>query len=189
MSMFVRHTMLPLLLVAIGGFALAHPPETRSPTSGFVLTSDEGDILIGTPQRTENIKLSPRNGAVGFGLVTSRMVGSKQGISIHRHLDEQEAFFVHRGSGVFILGEERIKIREGDVVFVPQGVWHGFENQEGETVLLWVDSPPIYLGLHRIFMQFDSLNLPQPAPKTEEFILQQFGYEKHPKPKSESQNP
>jgi mannose-6-phosphate isomerase-like protein (cupin superfamily) len=155
--------------------------------SGFILRPNEGEILVHTAERTENIKLSARNGALGFGLVTTRIVGAKQGISVHRHLNEQEAFFVHRGRGLFTLGDQRIEVREGDVVFVPQGVWHGFENGDGETLLLWVDSPPIYLGLHRIFMQFDRLKLPQPAPETEEFILQQFGYEKPLKTKPKSQ--
>lgn len=161
--------------------ALAHQSENASYTSGFILKPNEGEILVSTADRTENIKLSPRNGALAFGLVTSRIIGSKQKISIHRHVGEQEAFFIHRGTGTFILGDKRIQVQEGDVVFIPQGVWHGFENGEGETLLLWVDSPPIYLGLHRIFMQFDKLKLPQPAPETEEFIIQQFGYEKRPK--------
>jgi mannose-6-phosphate isomerase-like protein (cupin superfamily) len=185
MSVFVPKLTLVLLLFLIDHFALAHPPQTEPSVSGFILRPDEGEILVNTTERTENIKLSPRNGALGFGLVTTRMVGAKQNISVHRHLDEQEAFFVHRGKGMFILGERRIEVREGDLVFIPQGVWHGFENGEGESLLLWVDSPPIYLGLHRIFMQFDKLKLPQPAPETEDFIIQQFGYEKEPKNKIE----
>jgi mannose-6-phosphate isomerase-like protein (cupin superfamily) len=185
MSIFLRIVLVTLLVFAIGDLLFAHEPETAKSSTGFILKPNEGEILVHTADRTENIKLSPRNGALDFGLVTSRLVGVNQGISIHRHLDEQEAFFVHRGKGVFILGDQRIEVREGDVVFIPQGVWHGFENSEGETLLLWVDSPPIYLGLHRIFMQFDKLKLPQPAPETEEFIIQQFGYEKKPKAKSE----
>ena len=185
MSIFVCNMMLSLLLFAISGLALAHPPENSPSTAGFVLRQDEGEVLVHTAERTENIKLSPRSGALGFALVTTRMVGAKQTISVHRHLDEQEAFFVHRGRGWFILGDQRIEVREGDIVFIPQGVWHGFENGEGETLLLWLDSPPIYMGLHRIFMRFDELKLQQPTPETEEFILQQFGYEKRPKAKPE----
>jgi mannose-6-phosphate isomerase-like protein (cupin superfamily) len=47
-------------------------------------------------------------------------------------------FVVLRGQGHVITSSGREASGEGDVVYCPRGVWHGFDNTSGEdVVLLW----------------------------------------------------
>ena len=40
--------------------------------------------------------------------------------------EQDEIYVIHEGSGVFILGDERIPFAPGDALFVPAGVDHRF---------------------------------------------------------------
>ena len=40
--------------------------------------------------------------------------------------EQDEIYVIHKGSGVFILGDERIAFAPGDALFVPAGVDHRF---------------------------------------------------------------
>jgi len=40
--------------------------------------------------------------------------------------EQDEIYIVHTGSGVFLLGDERIDFAPGDALFVPAGVEHRF---------------------------------------------------------------
>jgi mannose-6-phosphate isomerase-like protein (cupin superfamily) len=44
--------------------------------------------------------------------------------------EQDEIYVVMRGSGVFSRGEERCRFRSGDVLFVPAGMTHRFEEFE-----------------------------------------------------------
>ena len=41
---------------------------------------------------------------------------------IHKHLNNDELIFIHKGEGTLTLDEELIKVKTGDVVFVPRGL-------------------------------------------------------------------
>jgi mannose-6-phosphate isomerase-like protein (cupin superfamily) len=41
---------------------------------------------------------------------------------------QDELYIVHTGEGEFVCGDERVKFAAGDVLFVPAGVAHRFEN-------------------------------------------------------------
>ena len=45
-----------------------------------------------------------------------------------KNLWDDEFIFLHRGSGIFTLGEKEVMIKEGAFAFVPKGVWHGLQN-------------------------------------------------------------
>src|SRR5687767_15301894 len=46
--------------------------------------------------------------------------------------DEDEFYFIARGSGAIVIGEEQFSFSEGDVFFVPAGISHRFENFTGD---------------------------------------------------------
>lgn len=54
---------------------------------------------------------------------------------LHRHPHAEEWEFVLQGEGIKHVGGDAIRVREGEVVFVPQDVYHGLENAS-ETDLL-----------------------------------------------------
>lgn len=59
------------------------------------------------------------------------------------HKDEQEphkqdeCYVVLEGSGVFVMGDERVRFSPGDMIFVPAGLPHRFE-EFGERMRVWV---------------------------------------------------
>ena len=50
---------------------------------------------------------------------------------------QDEIYVVVRGSGMFVNGDVRHPFAEGDILFVPAGVVHRFE-EHGEDTLVWV---------------------------------------------------
>jgi quercetin dioxygenase-like cupin family protein len=83
-------------------------------------------------------------------IVTDKTVGAQHhvlGITVfppgakhhpHRHPGAEEAQYLIKGSGIARVGDKDVVQNTGDVVFVPQDEWHGFENtSDGETVMVW----------------------------------------------------
>ena len=56
----------------------------------------------------------------------------------HRHLNCEAFFIVLKGNGMILTDAGDKPAREGDVIYLPRGCWHGFDNTSGEeVVLLW----------------------------------------------------
>ncbi len=51
---------------------------------------------------------------------------------LHRHLADDEAWYVLEGALGFVRGDERLEARAGAAVLVPAGVVHTFWNASGE---------------------------------------------------------
>ncbi len=58
----------------------------------------------------------------------------------HCHFEEQEVFVCVAGTMTAVIdqgqGREIFEMKEGDAVYVPNFVWHGFENFSADAVLL-----------------------------------------------------
>jgi mannose-6-phosphate isomerase-like protein (cupin superfamily) len=54
----------------------------------------------------------------------------------HRHRHCDEFFIVLKGNGHIVTDKGLEPSREGDVVYSPRGVWHGFDNTSDEDVVL-----------------------------------------------------
>lgn len=161
-----------MLLAAALGVSLpagAHPPG--APTDSVVRRPAEGEVIRSDDRVFEVFKVTPEQ-SQALGLATTQFKSPGSGISVHAHDFDDEAFFVHRGAGVFLLGERRVPVAEGDVVFVPRGAWHGFENRSPDTLLVWAISTSRYLELHRMFFRSG----PEPSPEEQQAILRRYGF-------------
>ena len=138
--------------------------------SGFVLQLDEGEVLP-SEGVLNIIKVSPGQHAQHLGVVTQQFV-EQQGIPLHQHQWDEEVFWVHKGRGTFILGDRRLPIRPGSLMYIPPGTWHGFENEGEETLLVWVISPPHFVDLFRQLVSEDKL----PADQLEQ-LCREHGFE------------
>jgi hypothetical protein len=49
-------------------------------------------------------------------------------------MNEDELIFIHKGSGLFTLGEKEYQVNTGAVMIVPKGVWHGLQNTGIENI-------------------------------------------------------
>lgn len=76
-------------------------------------------------------------------VVMSLNKGEEIGEEIHEKIDQ--IFFVMDGLGEADVGEERIRIEEDDVVFVPAGTKHNIKNDgEKDLKLYTIYSPPAH---------------------------------------------
>ena len=126
---------------APGGRTGGKPPSGIQP--------DEGELLFVGPTRDPvRIKVSPP--APGrFAMIVQEMAPGSR-VPVHLHEREDEIIFIQRGAGTATIGTERVTLRAGSTLFVPQGTWHGGENSGTET-LVWVAiySPSGFEGYFR----------------------------------------
>lgn len=71
-------------------------------------------------------------------------------LPVHKHSNEDELVFLHKGSGLYTLGEKQYPISEGAAIFIPKGVWHGLQNTGTENIeMRFAFSPAGFEGFFR----------------------------------------
>ena len=61
----------------------------------------------------------------------------------HYHAQTEEIYLVTKGSGSLEVGGETRRVRPGDAVLIPPGVWHTLENDgTSELTILCMCAPP-----------------------------------------------
>ena len=61
---------------------------------------------------------------------------------VHAHDDAEQVFYVSRGKGEFLLGDDWFSVSEGDLVFAPRGVSHAARNTSDEEMTIIFISVP-----------------------------------------------
>ena len=154
----VLNDTIPPNIGRIAGSALTQA-QTAAP-QGYVLGPTEGEHLVHFRDAGNVfINVGAATGSDNLALGTQQVpVGA--GIPIHRHLRMDEAFYVLRGSGIFILNDARYPFEKSATIFIPRNAWHGFANPDHELLLLWIMAPA---GLDGFFR--DTCNPPGVPPK------------------------
>lgn len=124
-----------------GGFGLLPLvlplPEFSKQTSGFegvIVNENEGEAFrLRDGRAVVKIKISKRQGPTSMSVLTST-VATNDAIHIHKHLNEDEIFFIRQGTGLFTLGEKEHNVQVGSLIFIPKGVWHGLRNTGTEEI-------------------------------------------------------
>jgi len=130
---------------------------------GYVLGPNEGEHLIRNAGSLF-IKVDPSRGSNNIALGTQQ-VPIRTGIPVHQHNEADEVLFVLEGAGFGILGDTRMRVEKGSVMYVPNGVWHGIENPDNELLLLWAVAPP---GVEAFFREASSAPGAPPKQLTRE---------------------
>jgi len=106
----------------------------NSTFDGLVVNEDEGEtVMIRNGTTKLRIKVSKAHGSESMSFLSESILPG-EGIPVHKHLNEVELIFIHKGSGVYTLGEKQYNVNEGAVVIVPKGVWHGLQNTGKENL-------------------------------------------------------
>ncbi len=107
---------------------------------GVVVTAGQGrQQRFGSNQQT--VKIGPELGSQQLGIFES-ILPPGAGAFVHLHHQFEEAFYVLEGEMEYRLGESRVRARQGDWVFVPAGVVHGFKSiGPGNAHLIVITSP------------------------------------------------
>jgi quercetin dioxygenase-like cupin family protein len=75
--------------------------------------------------------------------------GSK--MRIHKHLNNDELIFIHRGQGTLTLNDQTIEVKTGAVAFIPRGTWHGLDNTGSERLHMVFQYSPA--GFEEFFIE------------------------------------
>ena len=101
---------------------------------GLVVNDKEGEVLrLRDGTAIVRIKVSKAQGAQSISFL-SESFKPGDAAPVHKHMNEDEFLYVHKGSGLFTLGEKQYKVSEGSVAFIPKGVWHGTQNTGSENI-------------------------------------------------------
>lgn len=101
---------------------------------GLVINEEEGEsYLLRNGDTILKIKISKVNGAQTICFLSESILPN-EAIPVHKHSNEDELIFIHRGSGIFTLGEKEYPVTEGAVAIVPKGIWHGLRNSGTENL-------------------------------------------------------
>ena len=131
--------------------ALPGPGESTA-WRGVVLQPAEGRLLISGGRRAPvRIKV---DSTIAHGATMSMIVSQVDpgaSIPVHLHRNEDELIFIHTGEGIVTLGDERVPVVAGAVLYGARNIWHGVENT-GATTITWcaVYSPP---GFEQFFKE------------------------------------
>lgn len=120
---FIQKSGLALLPMLLPAF-----PDASSDFEGLVVHDGEGEAVRmrgGTSIVRIKIAKTQGSGSISF-LSESFKPGDY--VPVHKHMNEDELIFLHKGTGLLTLGEKEYQVSEGAVVIVPKGVWHGLQN-------------------------------------------------------------
>lgn len=173
------------LLTGLAGFCtalFANIPKISSAKSyynndkGIVVREDEGiHILTGRRKVPVTIKISKaKYGVDGISFcVEDQSPGRK--MRIHKHLNNDELIFIHKGEGTLTLDGQSIQVKTGDVAFVPRGTWHGLDNTGNENLLMIFQYSPA--GFEEYFIENGTLaGMPAKEKTEEEYAITEKKY-------------
>lgn len=77
----------------------------------------------------------------------------KKEVKLHKHVTHSETIYVLEGKGVMLLGDKKMEVKKGDVLFIPENTPHSV--QVTSTVPLKVLSiqAPEFDGTDRVYME------------------------------------
>lgn len=143
---------------------------------GIVRQPEDGETYFVRENTPLTIKVSKKTDGIDSVSICTEEIPRGGGIPIHKHLHEDEFFFFHKGSGIFILDENEIQIKEGCTAFVPKATWHGLKNTGSDIMMFSFSYAPS--GFEDFFRQIGTLKgTPFKAKTPEEIklIAKQYG--------------
>lgn len=101
-----------------------------------VLARNEGEARMLQGRKPMWIKVDPKT--LGSRTLTVGMEDMPPGdsIGVHKHLQEDEVVFVHRGKVEVTLGDSLFRAGAGATVFIPRGTWIGFRVEGSDTATI-----------------------------------------------------
>lgn len=139
---------------------------TFSPRAVVVLHG-EGEVVtaLGSRYRYKAVGEST-NGA--YSLVEETLLDD-EGPPLHVHEQEEEAFYVLGGRGVFVVDNERRELGPGDFVIVPRGAPHALARVGQEDLRMLVICSPA--GLEQFFVEVERREAAAGSPMGEDDVV------------------
>ena len=118
--------------------------QTQAPTSDSfpafgrpaVLARDQGEARMLQGRKPIWIKVDPQTLGSRAFTVGMEDIPPNDSIGVHKHLQEDEVVFVHRGRLQVTLGDSSYNAEAGGLVFIPRGTWIGFHTLGADTATI-----------------------------------------------------
>ena len=143
---------------------------------GIVMHEDEGiHILTGRRKVPMTIKISKKKHGVDNISFSIEDMPPGRKMRIHKHLNNDELIFIHKGEGTLTLDEETIEVKTGTVIFVLRGTWHGLDNTGKENLLMAFQYSPA--GFEEYFIENGTpVGMPAKERTAEEYAITEKKY-------------
>jgi len=132
---------------------------------GIIIRENEGIHLLTRRKVPITIKISrSKHGVDGISFCWEDQSPGRK-MRIHKHLNNDELIFIHKGEGTLTLDEQSFQVKTGDVAFVPRGTWHGLDNTGKEDLRMIFQYSPA--GFEEYFVENGTLEGMAAKEKTE----------------------
>jgi oxalate decarboxylase/phosphoglucose isomerase-like protein (cupin superfamily) len=109
---------------------------TATPSEGLVLQAGEGERRVrrNADKGPFILKVDRQNGGSPDLVMGYEDLAPGAEIQTHKHLVADEILFVHRGSGMAMLGTRQSPVSAGATVYIPRNVWVSVKNTGTEPL-------------------------------------------------------
>jgi mannose-6-phosphate isomerase-like protein (cupin superfamily) len=126
-----------LIVLLLSGFSLHSQHQLNTDSVGLKTVSDN---LYNKPLFSDS-------------LASSFVILIKKEVKAHKHLGHSEHVIVLEGTGDMKLGDKEIKIKKGDVVFIPKNTVHTVKRTGKAALKVISVQAPYFDGKDRIFIE------------------------------------
>jgi quercetin dioxygenase-like cupin family protein len=152
-------------------FARSAPGDGK----GIIVREDEGEHILTRRKVPITVKISKaKQGVDNISFCMEDMIPGRK-MRVHKHLNNDELIFIHKGEGTLTLDEQTTEVKTGDVVFVPRGIWHGLDNTGKENLLMAFQYSPA--GFEEYFIENGTpVGMPARVRTEEEYAISEKKY-------------
>jgi len=133
MRAFLRLTALFILIVSHGHAQVIQSVDTIKPPAVY-----------------ENVY---SRAVASDSLSSSFVIYIRKEVKAHRHLSHTENVYILEGSGEMMLGDKKINVKKGDIIFIPKNTLHSFKVTSRSPAKILSIQSPMFDGKDRIFVE------------------------------------
>ncbi len=138
---------------------------TRVPARPAILNASDGEYRVLGGRRPLLLKIDPLTLGSGHLFLGTALMPPGDSIPVHRHLREEEAVFIHRGTLEVSLAGRQASAGPGGTVFIPESTWIGLRNAGPDTAeIVFVFNEPAFAQCLRAFSVPPGVTYRQPSP-------------------------
>lgn len=104
---------------------------------------------IGRESKTDNIY---NRFLFGDSLASTFCIVIKKEVKAHKHISHSENVIVLEGEGEMNLGDKQMKIKKGDVIFIPKNTVHSARSKGNVPLKVLSVQAPLFDGKDRIMI-------------------------------------
>jgi quercetin dioxygenase-like cupin family protein len=152
-------------LLLLGVSACGRSPVAQRAARPAILQSADGEHRILRGRKPILLKIDPATVGSQHLFLGTEVMPPGDSIPVHRHSQEEEAVFIHRGTLDVQLADQHARAESGATVFIPARTWIGFRNPGPDTAeIVYVFNEPAFARCLRAFSVAPGRPYREPGP-------------------------